>query len=250
VRLWLLGPWEDTLPQLAADFNSNPVLVLAPHPDDEIIGPGGTLRRHILAGAEVTIVILTDGRWGGYNKDGKLPDKRKEESRNAAKILGARDPIFFDAMDAHLIEDSSVPAKLERIITDTNPKYIYLPALTDGHPDHWATNSHLHSLLSKLRPDAIIRGYEVWTPTLANILVDIAETAEIKKQAIEAFPTQTASHDYTAAALGLNKYRSLQHLNGRSYSEGFMQLTPAEFDELFKSASLRHAEKMPPAARG
>jgi LmbE family N-acetylglucosaminyl deacetylase len=244
-RLWLVGPWEDKPSELVSEFTRDPVLVLAPHPDDEIIGPGGTLRRHILAGAPVTIVILTDGKWGGYNPDGKLVEKRKDESRNAAKILGAPEPIFLNAPDGDLGNTPEAATKLERIIADTNPKYIYLPALTDGHPDHWSTNQHLYTLLPKLRGDAVIRGYEVWTPALANICIDITEIAEIKKQAIEAFPTQTAQHDYTAAALGLNRYRSLQHLKGRGYAEAFTQMTAQEFDHLFRSASLRHLEKTP-----
>jgi LmbE family N-acetylglucosaminyl deacetylase len=239
-RLWLVGPWEDKPPQLISDFNADPVLVLAPHPDDEIIGPGGTLRRHILAGAPVTIIILTDGKWGGYNPDGKLVEKRKEESRNAAQILGAGAPIFLDAPDGNLGDAAQVATQLTQILSEKNPRFIYLPALTDGHPDHWSTNRHLHALLPRLRKDAIIRGYEVWTPTLANCCVDITETAENKRQAIEAFPTQTASHDYTAAALGLNKYRSLQHLHGRGYAEAFTQLTPQQFADLFAAASLRH----------
>lgn len=240
-RLWLVGPHEDRPPQLVSDFNADPVLVLAPHPDDEIIGPGGTLRRHILAGAPVTIVILTDGKWGGYNPDGKLVEQRKQESRNAAQILGSPAPIFLDAPDGNLGDTPQATTQLAKILTEKNPRYIYLPALTDGHPDHWSTNQHLHALLPKLRPDAIIRGYEVWTPALANISIDITETIEIKRQAIEAFPTQTASHDYVAAALGLNKYRALQHLHGRGYAEAFTQLNAQEFKNLFDAASLRHA---------
>ena len=242
-RLWLVGPWEDKPPQLISDFNADPVLVLAPHPDDEIIGPGGTLRRHILAGAPVTIAILTDGKWGGYNPDGKLVEKRKDESRNACQILGALAPIFLDGPDGQLGDAAEVTTQVSRMLAEKNPKYIYLPALTDGHPDHWSTNCHLHALLPKLRQDAIIRGYEVWTPALANCCVDITETVEIKRQAIEAFPSQTASYDYAAAALGLNKYRSLQHLHGRGFAEAFMQLTPQDFGELFQAASLRHGPR-------
>ena len=86
----------------------------------------------------------------------------------------------------------------------------------------------------------VIRGYEVWTPAPANRCVDITQTAEVKRQAIDVFASQTGADDYAAAALGLNRYRSLQHLHGRGYAEAFMQMTPAEFRELFKAASLRH----------
>ena len=67
---------------------------------------------------------------------------------------------------------------------------------------------------------------------------------DLKCQAIEAFPSQTSSDDYAAAALGLNRYRSLQHLHGRGYAEAFNQMTADEFRYLFTAASLRH--KVPP----
>jgi LmbE family N-acetylglucosaminyl deacetylase len=244
LRLWLVGPWEDRPLELIADFDAQPVLVLAPHPDDEIIGPGGTIRRHILAGAAVTVAILTDGRWGGYNGDGKLIEQRKEESRRAAQILGTPPPIFFDAPDGELGEPPHILDNIRRLFVEQNPKYVYLPALTDAHRDHWSTNRLLHAILSKLPRESahrlLIRGYEVWTPTLANCCVDITSIADVKRQAIDAFPSQTSVHDYAAAAFGLNKCRSLQHLHGKGYVEAFMQLTADEFSTLFTAASLRH----------
>jgi LmbE family N-acetylglucosaminyl deacetylase len=250
IRLWLTGPWEDGKPALISDFDNAPVLILAPHPDDEVIGPGGTILRHLFAGAPVTSVILTDGRWGGFNPDGKLVDLRKDESRNAAQIMGMPAPIFFDAPDGELGQTPGIVEKLSQLIAQTKPKYIYLPALTDGHPDHWSTNCLLHDSLpgiaENLAQNLIIRGYEVWTPVLANCCVDITTTADQKRQAIDAFPSQTSSHDYAAASLGLNKYRSLQHLNGRGYAEAFMQMSTTDFRKLFSAASLRHT---PPPKR-
>ena len=243
LRLWLTGPWEDQTPLLISDFDSSPVLVLAPHPDDEVIGPGGAVLRHLAAGAPVTVVILTDGRWGGYDPDGKLVDLRKDESKSAAKILGFPPPIFFDAPDRDLGETPGVVEKLLHLMTEKPPRYIYLPAMTDGHPDHWATNCLFHDALPKL-PGKItesltIRGYEVWTPAFANCCVDITSVIDLKRKGIDAFPSQTGENDYAAAALGLNKYRSLQHQHGNGYAEAFMQMTASEFRRLFSAASIR-----------
>lgn len=231
-------------PELVSDFDAEPALVLAPHPDDEVIGPGGTIRRHKLAGASITVAILTDGRWGGHNPDGTLVQRRKEESLRAAEIIGTPPPLFFDAPDGNLEETPELLARIAPLFTENKPKYVYLPALTDRHPDHWSTNRLLYELLAKLPREiarnVVIRGYEVWTPAPANRCVDITQTAEVKRQAIDVFASQTGADDYAAAALGLNRYRSLQHLHGRGYAEAFMQMTPAEFRELFKAASLRH----------
>src|SRR5208282_2448551 len=79
------GPWPwlrrgDAEPQTIDQFTSEALLILAPHPDDEVVGPGGTVRRHVLAGAAAAVVVLTDGKWGGYDPDGTLCQKRKAES--------------------------------------------------------------------------------------------------------------------------------------------------------------------------
>lgn len=247
LRLWLTGPWEDARPALISEFDSGGVLVLAPHPDDEVIGPGGTVLRHLAAGAAITVIILTDGRWGGYNPDGNLVERRRDESIAASKIMGTPPPIFFDAPDGDLNDAAGVADRLKQVLAQTTPKYIYLPALTDGHPDHWSTNCLLHDALrnnpTAAHPHLLIRGYEVWTPVIANCCVDITSTADRKAKAIDAFPSQTQDNDYTAAALGLNRYRSLQHLHGRGYAEAFMQMSAAEFARLFEAASLRHTPR-------
>ena len=191
----------------------------------------------------MTVAILTDGRWGGYNGDGKLVERRKEESRRAAEILGTPLPIFLNVPDCELGETPGILEKLARLFAEINPKYVYLPALTDGHRDHWSANCLLNAIVSKLpRQTAqrlVIRGYEVWTPALANCCVDITASADLKRQAIEAFASQTGVHDYAGAALGLNKYRSLQHLHGQGFAEAFARMTADEFRQLFTAASLR-----------
>jgi LmbE family N-acetylglucosaminyl deacetylase len=230
------GPWpwmrrSDSEPGSIDQFTNEPVLVLAPHPDDEVIGPGGTIRRHVLAGAAVQPVILTDGKWGGFNGDGKLVERRKAESRRAAEILGSREPTFLDEPDGSLEDSGRVVDKLLEIFRGVKPRYVYLPALTDEHHDHWATNCILNSLLARVaegeRP--VVRGYEVWTPLPANRVVDITEIAELKREAIGAFESQISTYDYAGAVLGLNHYRALRKLRGKGFAEGIMEMTAGEF---------------------
>jgi len=70
----------DILPKLIDKPAGKNILVLAPHPDDEVIGCGGTLYKHFLAGAEITVVYMTDGRKGDpllFNQ--KIPAKEKNK---------------------------------------------------------------------------------------------------------------------------------------------------------------------------
>jgi LmbE family N-acetylglucosaminyl deacetylase len=237
------GPWpwlrrRDGAKHAEEPFTSDPILVLAPHPDDEVIGPGGTVRRHVLAGAAAMVVILTDGKWGGYDPDGTLCQRRKEESRRAAEILGTPAPIFLDAPDGKLGETPELMDRLAEMVGKHRPKWVYLPALSDEHRDHWATNSILDSLLGRLGSGVIegmtIRGYEVWTPLPANRLVDITSTADLKREAIGAFVSQVSVYDYAGAILGLNHYRSLQASRGHGFSEAFMEMSAADFRQCYR----------------
>ena len=78
------------------------VLVLAPHMDDEVIGCGGTVARHVARGADVTVIFLTDGRQGGAvaQSGGSLEPldivaTRKQEARRALARTGRRQDRFL-----------------------------------------------------------------------------------------------------------------------------------------------------------
>src|SRR5947207_9627276 len=81
------------------------VLVISPHPDDESIGCGGTLRQHVVDGDAVHVVFLTSGERGGH---GRAPREtaqlREQEARDAAKVLGVGAIEFWRAPDGGVSE--------------------------------------------------------------------------------------------------------------------------------------------------
>jgi LmbE family N-acetylglucosaminyl deacetylase len=243
LRLWLMLETPDRSPKLIEEFGG-PVVVLAPHMDDEIIGPGGTVVRHVLANSSVTFVFMTDGAAGDprsldVSAKQQLAEKRKDESRGAAEVVGVRDLIFLDGPDGALADTAEMVAALEKILAERKPAVIYAPAVTDRHPDHWGTN---RKVLDRLPPaatrDLLIRGYEVWTPLPANRMVDIADVVEKKKKAIDLFVSQTRLVDYSRAIVGLNQYRSMVHLAGRGSAEAFLETTCDEYRRMFDHMSL------------
>ena len=85
-----------------------------------------------------------------------------------------------------------------RLLAEKKPAVVYAPAVTDGHPDHWGSNRVLYAALKARRRRAgaarlLVRGYEVWSPLPANRLCDITAQADLKRRAIELFPSQTRS---------------------------------------------------------
>ena len=237
--------------ELIANFDAKPVVVLAPHMDDEVLGCGGAARKHVLSGAQVTTVYLTDGRRGNpdlyrqrlaksiiLQEESKLASVRKDEAAKAAKIVGVQELIFLEGPDGSLEPSPSIVKRLREILQQKSPAVIYHPSLFDLHHDHWTTNCVLHEATKTLsfsecwKP--VYRGYEVWSPLLANRIVDISEVIETKKSALAHFESQMSQTDFIRALLGLNAYRSLYHFRGRGYAEAFCESTPEEYRLFFE----------------
>lgn len=220
------------------------VIVLAPHMDDEVLGCGGTIARHAHAGSEVQVVFLTDGRRGGgamRSPHGTLPGAqdiiavRKAEAHRAAQVLGISALTFLDAEDAQLSADAHVALRLREILLRAKPDIVYLPFFMEAHPDHRAASSVLCSATRGTALQFECRGYEVWTPLLANSLVRIDETIETKRRAMECYVSQLAQADYLHCMNGLNAYRAMSFGSPTvRFAEAFHALPLSDYLRFFR----------------
>lgn len=244
LRLWLLYEEQDKPPEPIRDFSEPRVMVLAPHMDDEVVGCGGAIRQHVLSGAQITVVSLTDGRRGDHTLYGRdlstgaldraehaLSSERKQESRHAADILGYDDLVFLDAPDGQLELEPQLIERLVQLIGQRRPQLIYLPSPLERHPDHWMTScvfdAAFKSAPELFHANLLCRTYEAWTPLLPNRFVDITDVFEDKILALRAFASQLRHVDYERVTRGLNMYRSINQ-NGSGYVEAFFECTPAQ----------------------
>lgn len=215
------------------------VVVLAPHMDDEVIGCGGTLARHVACGATVTVVFLTDGRRGGrLDADEQaqglsLTEVRKREAHAALADLGIGEPLFLDAEDGRLAAATGLETRLRELLLAARPQIVYLPFLLEEHPDHRAVSALLARAVSGTSLTFRCHGYEVWTPLFPNCFVRIDQTIETKRKALLRYRSQLADADYLHAALGLSAYRS-NALIDRScrFAEAFCALPLPNYLEL------------------
>jgi LmbE family N-acetylglucosaminyl deacetylase len=230
-----------SIPQIVEKPFGENVLVLSPHFDDDIFGCGGTLYKHSLSGDQITIVYFTDGREG----DPSVPDKalvekrRKEEARTATALLGIANLVFLDQPDTKLKPTPPLIEKLAEVFTLTRPNLIYLPSFLDNHIDHLALNK-IFLLLSAV-VDVIccnICAYEIWTPLLPNIVVDITAVISQKRLAAEQYGSQIKQVDYVNTILALNRYRSITVLQGHGYAEAFLYTSAQEYINLLQSLHL------------
>ena len=188
------------------------ILVISPHPDDEAIGCGGTLRKHILDGDQIEVIFLTSGEKGGHgrseNETGKI---REQESQNAANILGISRINFWREPDGSFHASEINMGRLLEAIQSNRPDIIYAPHEQDGHPDHQEAAFLVRRVLEVL-PNTIAKPivwlYEVWTPMQKmDHIVDITSVVDIKRNAILAYESQCAVLAFDEAILGLNRYR-------------------------------------------
>ena len=115
------------------------LLILAPHPDDEVLGCGGTITKHISLGDKVYLCIMTKGEEHYYGAE-MLLEKRAEVLR-VADFLGITKVYFCDFIAAHLdtVPQNQINQKLKAIMDEVKPEILFIPHQGDLHRDHQLT---------------------------------------------------------------------------------------------------------------
>lgn len=144
-----------------------PILVVAPHPDDETLGPGGQIALLEKKGHAVHVLVLTDGsqlfvsRFGAeaHPPPSEISRRRKRETERAVALLGA-DPErirHLDFRDGRLSDRvDEAAAVVAATIRDLDPVRVYVTSTFEFHPDHRAANAVVRRAYARLagdRPD-------------------------------------------------------------------------------------------------
>lgn len=189
------------------------VLVIAPHPDDECIGCGGTICLHIERGDTVSVVFLTSGELGLKH----LPREeawriREREAKRAGKILDLSELQFLRCRDWFLGEEIEIAATaLSPILHRLAPSLIYFPHEQEWHPDHKASLPIVRAALARSRSFITqLRAYEVWTPLAEyDHVQDVSSFMSLKLRALRSHRSQLKEFDYPTAIKSLNRYRGV-----------------------------------------
>ena len=112
------------------------ILIIAPHPDDEVLGCGGTIAKHVSEGDKVYLCIVTKvypPEWTAEEAD-----ERKKEVFEAAETLGIKQVYFLDLPTVKL---DTIPQKdlndlIAQIIDKVKPQILYIPHKSDVNKDH------------------------------------------------------------------------------------------------------------------
>ena len=199
-----------------------PVLVVAPHPDDEILGCGGAIALHGRRGDHVFVALVTGGEGGGD------PAQRVEESRAAVSLLAPTHVTCLGAKDGAVAADAALAERLALVVARSEPAVVYAPSPFEMHPDHLATlRAIAQALVARPRPPRLLL-YEVNTESLASFLLDITPVAELKREALETFASQRGLVDIAVRCDARARARTVNvDLPLVTHAEAFMELPPS-----------------------
>jgi LmbE family N-acetylglucosaminyl deacetylase len=196
----------------------NNILVVAAHPDDEVLGCGGTIARHVASGDRVFVAFLSSGEGSRSPIDARAAH-RQLSMRRALAVFGIAesDTFIFDYPDNKM---DSVPLlevvkTVENVVGDIQPKRVYTHFANDLNIDHQVVS---RAVFTACRPQpnhsvGEIFCFEVlssteWamptsSPFLPNVFFDITDFLEHKLRALKAYEDEIREFPHT---------RSLKHI--------------------------------------
>ena len=216
------------------EFNSDKLLVIAPHQDDETIGAGGTLIKAANDGAEIVCIYLTDGGMASDEiPEGEMSKIREKEARNVWDEIGG-EPIFFGFPDGGLPLSKEASIILAEQINKRKPDKLFIPFLLDNHPDHRRAN-HLFWLSKDDidNNDIEVWAYQVWSGLIPNIAVDISDVMDRKNQINSMWISQNKLRDFVHLSKGMSAHNSKYiQTNKPIYCEIFFVVPIGEYFKL------------------
>lgn len=199
---------------LVETIATSPILVVAPHPDDECLGCGGAIALLRSLNCNVHILVMSDGTMSHPHSQqypaAALRSLREQETRSAMAILG----VDISQITFLGLPDSAVPmptdagfraavSTCQQYLAAIAPQIIFLPWRQDPHRDHRATWQIVKAALEPARPRLI--EYPIWDWDLAqrgdkgdiNLLkawrLDIQAVSELKQKAIATYRSQVTN---------------------------------------------------------
>ncbi len=172
------------------------ILILAAHPDDEVIGMGGTIKK-LSKSNKIHLCVVSDGASAQYS-DKKMIEERKNACKKSGKILGISNYTFLDFPDMKLdtIPHVEINKKLEKLIKKINPKIVYTTPNNDLNKDHQKVfestlvvtrphSSNVNQVLSYEFP-----GLKRKTSTMHNVYEDISKEFSYKVKAFKMYKSE------------------------------------------------------------
>ncbi len=237
---WRLGPAREFDPAAAA---SHTVLVLAPHPDDEVIGAGGTLVRLIAAGARVVCVQATDGSAGAALE--RSPEVERREARMREAVAVGQRAGFAETQLWR--EDNrafrSTPALIERmaaLLERERPTLVFAPFITEAHEDHLTLLRILAAALERVPVVAAaceVFSYEVWSVVPCNRWCEVTEQMPALEQLLFEYDVAMRIDDFVRFCADRGLHHSFTLRGAPGYLEAFHAVPAVRYSALLATVA-------------
>ena len=159
------------------------ILAIGAHPDDIEFGCGGALIKYTQKGHRLFLLVMTGGGLGGSSS------VRAQEQKASGKILGAEKIYWGGYEDTHLVMDIDLISKIEAVIAEVKPDFIFCNFPDDTHQDHRHLAQAIMSATRYIRNVLFFEG-----PTTQNfnpqVFVDISDTLDDKVEALKTHRSQ------------------------------------------------------------
>lgn len=185
------------------------VLVIAPHPDDEVLGCGGTIARHVSEGGEVYLCVVTKAYSPEWSE--AEVEEKKQEVLRANKLLKIKQAFFLDFPTVKLdtMPQKELNDSIARVIAEVKPEVVYIPHKGDVNKDHRLVFEAAMVALRPLRGSTVSRilCYETLSETewgatdtegffIPNVYINIAGTLELKLEAMSVYRTELKDYPH------------------------------------------------------
>ena len=212
------------------------VLVIAPHMDDEVLGCGGTIARHVESGDNVFVCFIAHRVYNHQFNDERNEVEKKHANR-AKEVLNYKESVFLGLNDERLdacIQDIIIP--LEGYISKIKPDIVYSSFYGDNHQDHRAV---FQAVRVAIRPSAKVTPrrwllYETPSSTdqsppimesafMPNHYVDVTEYIDKKVKAYNCYETEKRNYPHSRSEEALKIIAQKRGIEiGFKYAEAFM----------------------------
>ena len=215
------------LPESDLPLPPGPVLVLAAHPGDELVGCGGTLALHAAQGTRVHVVVVFDGAGAagrGAAQREELAARRRAECLAGGRHLALERYEFWDYPEGREPTPDELffgARLLAGRIAELAPRTLYVPWDGEQRHDQRILAHGTRLALEMVECPLTVVGYEIWTPLGATRVVDISGVCEAKQAALREHRSLPGHRDLAHLALGLSAQRSSCLPAPARYAEAF-----------------------------
>ncbi|KAB3534169.1 PIG-L family deacetylase [Alkaliphilus pronyensis] len=218
------------------------VLVIAPHVDDETIGLGGTLLKHVEDNSSIHCVYITDG--SGSNTElpkEEITKARQQEAKKIQELIGINELYFMNEVDGSIQPSESLQKRIYSIVDKVKPDVIYTPFLIDAHSDHVETTVNIIKVLKQWNPSFDnIYMYEIncpIIPKLVNVAMVLDEkTFNRKIKLLDVFKTQESME--FDGFISLNRRKGLLVKGKAAAVEVFVKVNLQQIEEIYEILKL------------